>query len=92
LDLGSCGSPEIQFANGLDGRKEPSFQGLSISRPYSPYFILIIFIAINQGDFNHGSALNIGVITSENKRLCVSFIQSEIIVPRLHLRTTSEQV
>jgi len=48
LDFGKCGSPEIQFANGLDGRNEPSFQ------------------AINQKDFNHGSALNIGVITSFN--------------------------
>jgi hypothetical protein len=28
LDTGSCGSPEIQFANGLDGRNEPSFQGV----------------------------------------------------------------
>ncbi|KIJ52486.1 hypothetical protein M422DRAFT_43341 [Sphaerobolus stellatus SS14] len=45
-DLGSCGSPEIQFANGLDGRKEPSFA------------------PINEADFNHGSALNIGVITN----------------------------
>jgi hypothetical protein len=45
LDTGSCGSPAIQFAVGLDGRKEASFQ------------------AENQADFNHGSALNIKVIS-----------------------------
>lgn len=45
LDTGSCGSPAIQFAVGLDGRKEASFQ------------------AVNQADFNHGSALNIKVIS-----------------------------
>jgi hypothetical protein len=48
LDFGSCGSPAIQFAVGLDGRKEASFQ------------------AVDQTDFNHGSALNIGVIASFN--------------------------
>lgn len=26
LDTGSCGSPEIEFANGLDGRNQPAFQ------------------------------------------------------------------
>ncbi|KAF8578954.1 hypothetical protein K439DRAFT_1638439 [Ramaria rubella] len=46
LDTGSCGSPEIEFANGLDGRNEPAFE------------------PVNQKDFNHGSALNIGVISS----------------------------
>lgn len=45
LDTGSCGSPAIQFAANLDGRKESSFQ------------------AVNQADFNHGSALNIKVIS-----------------------------
>ncbi|GJJ15508.1 hypothetical protein Clacol_009786 [Clathrus columnatus] len=45
LDTGSCGSPEIEFANGLDGRNQPAFQ------------------PVNQQDFNHGSALNIGVIS-----------------------------
>jgi hypothetical protein len=45
LDTGSCGSPAIEFAVGLDGRKEASFQ------------------AVNQADFNHGSALNIKVIS-----------------------------
>jgi hypothetical protein len=45
LDTGSCGSPAIKFAVGLDGRKEASFQ------------------AENQKDFNHGSALNIKVIS-----------------------------
>lgn len=44
LDLGSCGSPAVEFAVGLDGRTEASFQ------------------AVNQKDFNHGSALKIGVI------------------------------
>ncbi len=48
LDFGSCGSPAIEFAAGLDGRKEESFQ------------------AVNQADFNHGSALNIKVIASFN--------------------------
>ncbi|KIJ54508.1 hypothetical protein M422DRAFT_240575 [Sphaerobolus stellatus SS14] len=46
LDLGSCSSAEIIFANGLDGRTQPSF---------AP--------AANSG-FSHGSALNIGVISS----------------------------
>ena len=46
IDLGSCGSPAIEFANGLDGRTQPAFQPL------------------NETAFNHGSALNIGVITS----------------------------
>ena len=46
LDFGSCSNPAIQFAVGLDGRKEASFQ------------------AVDQTDFNHGSALNIGVIAS----------------------------
>ncbi|KAK3324004.1 hypothetical protein B0T19DRAFT_219360 [Cercophora scortea] len=45
LDFGSCGSPAIKFAVGLDGRKEASFQ------------------SANQKDFNHGSALNIKVIS-----------------------------
>jgi hypothetical protein len=45
LDTGSCGSPAIEFAVGLDGRKEASFE------------------AVNQADFNHGSALNIKVIS-----------------------------
>ncbi|KAE8447161.1 hypothetical protein EG329_010992 [Mollisiaceae sp. DMI_Dod_QoI] len=46
LDFGSCSDPAVEFAVGLDGRKEASFQ------------------AVNQADFNHGSALNIGVIAS----------------------------
>lgn len=46
LDFGSCTDPSVEFAVGLDGRKEASFQ------------------AVNQGDFNHGSALKIGVISS----------------------------
>ncbi|KAK1777101.1 hypothetical protein QBC45DRAFT_197836 [Copromyces sp. CBS 386.78] len=29
LDLGSCGTPQIQFAAGLDGRKEESFQAVN---------------------------------------------------------------
>ncbi|TVY84682.1 hypothetical protein LSUE1_G000710 [Lachnellula suecica] len=46
LDFGSCSNPAIEFAAGLDGRNENSFQ------------------AVDQTDFNHGSALNIGVIAS----------------------------
>jgi hypothetical protein len=46
LDFGSCSDPAIEFAAGLDGRTENSFQ------------------AVNQVDFNHGSALNIKVISS----------------------------
>lgn len=46
VNTGSCGSPAIQFAVGLDGRKEASFQ------------------AVNQADFNHGSAQNIKIISS----------------------------
>ncbi|KAF8861634.1 hypothetical protein BDZ45DRAFT_250052 [Acephala macrosclerotiorum] len=46
LDFGTCSDPAIEFAAGLDGRTEDSFQ------------------AVNQVDFNHGSALNIGVIAS----------------------------
>ncbi|CZR64633.1 related to cell wall mannoprotein [Phialocephala subalpina] len=46
LDFGTCSDPAIEFAAGLDGRTENSFQ------------------AVNQVDFNHGSALNIGVIAS----------------------------
>jgi len=45
VNTGSCGSPKIQFAVGLDGRKEASFQ------------------AVNQADFNHGSANNIKIIS-----------------------------
>jgi len=45
LDFGSCSNPAVQFAVGLDGRKEASFQ------------------AVNNADFNHGSALNIKVIS-----------------------------
>ncbi|KAK0636715.1 hypothetical protein B0T17DRAFT_481222 [Bombardia bombarda] len=45
LDFGACGSPAIQFAVGLDGRKEASFQ------------------SANNADFNHGSALNIKIIS-----------------------------
>jgi hypothetical protein len=29
LDFGSCGSPAIKFAVGLDGRKEASFQNVN---------------------------------------------------------------
>jgi len=46
LDFGSCSNPAIEFAAGLDGRNEDSFE------------------AVNQADFNHGSALNIGVIAN----------------------------
>jgi hypothetical protein len=46
LDFGSCGSPAIEFAVGLDGRTQASFE------------------AVDQTSFNHGSALNIGVIAS----------------------------
>ncbi|KUJ06772.1 uncharacterized protein LY89DRAFT_661327 [Mollisia scopiformis] len=46
LDFGTCSDPAIEFAVGLDGRTQASFQ------------------AVNQDDFNHGSALNIGVIAS----------------------------
>jgi len=46
VDTGSCGSPGIEFANGLDGRTQPAFE------------------PINETAFNHGSALNIGVITA----------------------------
>lgn len=45
LDTGSCGSPAIEFADGLDGRDQASFE------------------PVNQQDFNHGSALNIAVIS-----------------------------
>ncbi|KAK2041380.1 hypothetical protein LZ31DRAFT_472529 [Colletotrichum somersetense] len=44
LDFGSCQDPSIEFAAGLDGRKEESFAPA--------------------GDFEHGSALNINVISS----------------------------
>jgi hypothetical protein len=46
VDVGTCGSPGIEFANGLDGRTQPAFE------------------PIDETSFNHGSALNIGVITS----------------------------
>jgi hypothetical protein len=46
LDFGTCGSPAIEFAVGLDGRTQASFE------------------AVDQTSFNHGSALNIGVIAS----------------------------
>jgi hypothetical protein len=46
IDTGSCGSPGIEFAFGLDGRTEAAFQ------------------PINETAFSHGSADNIGVITS----------------------------
>ncbi|EPE06325.1 hypothetical protein F503_02453 [Ophiostoma piceae UAMH 11346] len=45
LDFGSCSSPAIEFAAGLDGRKENSFA------------------PVDSADFNHGSALNIKVIS-----------------------------
>ncbi|CAK7211270.1 hypothetical protein SBRCBS47491_001066 [Sporothrix bragantina] len=45
LDFGSCSNPSIEFAAGLDGRKENSFA------------------PVNSADFNHGSALNIKVIS-----------------------------
>ncbi|KDN64071.1 hypothetical protein CSUB01_05089 [Colletotrichum sublineola] len=44
LDFGECQDPSIEFAAGLDGRKEESFAPA--------------------GDFEHGSALNINVISS----------------------------
>ncbi|KAK1988794.1 hypothetical protein LZ30DRAFT_577279 [Colletotrichum cereale] len=43
LDFGSCQDPSIEFAVGLDGRKEASFAPA--------------------GEFQHGSALNINVIS-----------------------------
>ncbi|KAH8887995.1 hypothetical protein GQ53DRAFT_749330 [Thozetella sp. PMI_491] len=43
-NFGSCGSPEILFESGLDGRNTNAF------------------IAADQKDYNHGSALNIAVI------------------------------
>jgi hypothetical protein len=46
LDFGTCDAPTVEFAVGLDGRKEASFQ------------------AVSQTSFNHGSALNIAVISS----------------------------
>lgn len=45
LDFGSCSNPAIEFAAGLDGRKEESFA------------------PADSADFNHGSALNIKVIS-----------------------------
>ncbi|KAI3400582.1 hypothetical protein diail_2785 [Diaporthe ilicicola] len=45
LDFGSCSNPAIEFAAGLDGRKENSFA------------------PVDSADFNHGSALNIKVIS-----------------------------
>lgn len=45
LDFGSCSNPAIEFAAGLDGRKEESFA------------------PADAADFNHGSALNIKVIS-----------------------------
>ncbi|OAA66755.1 hypothetical protein SPI_01331 [Niveomyces insectorum RCEF 264] len=45
LDFGSCSNPAIEFAAGLDGRKENSFA------------------PVDSSDFNHGSALNIKVIS-----------------------------
>lgn len=45
LDFGSCTNPAIEFAAGLDGRKEESFA------------------PADSADFNHGSALNIKVIS-----------------------------
>jgi len=44
VSTGSCGSPGIEFANGLDGRTQPAFEPIDLT------------------SFNHGSALNIGVI------------------------------
>ncbi|KAH0443892.1 hypothetical protein CcaCcLH18_00718 [Colletotrichum camelliae] len=44
LDFGECQDPSIEFAAGLDGRKEASFGPA--------------------GDFQHGSALNINIISS----------------------------
>ncbi|KAJ0385221.1 hypothetical protein COL922a_006817 [Colletotrichum nupharicola] len=44
LDFGECQGPSIEFAAGLDGRKEASFGPA--------------------GDFEHGSALNINIISS----------------------------
>lgn len=44
LDFGECQDPSIEFAAGLDGRKEASFGPA--------------------GDFEHGSALNINIISS----------------------------
>ncbi|EXF81273.1 hypothetical protein CFIO01_07793 [Colletotrichum fioriniae PJ7] len=43
FEFGECQDPSIEFAEGLDGRKEASFAPA--------------------GDFEHGSALNIGVIS-----------------------------
>ncbi|KAG8168059.1 hypothetical protein KVR01_003748 [Diaporthe batatas] len=45
LDFGSCSNPAIEFAAGLDGRKEEAFA------------------PADSADFNHGSALNIKVIS-----------------------------
>ena len=45
LDFGDCTNPAIEFAAGLDGRKEESFA------------------PADAADFNHGSALNIKVIS-----------------------------
>ncbi|KAK2613593.1 hypothetical protein N8I77_000498 [Diaporthe amygdali] len=45
LDFGSCSNPAVEFAAGLDGRKENSFA------------------PVDSADFNHGSALNIKVIS-----------------------------
>ncbi|KAL1891850.1 hypothetical protein Sste5346_007394 [Sporothrix stenoceras] len=45
LDFGSCSNPAIEFAAGLDGRKENSFA------------------PVDSSSFNHGSALNIKVIS-----------------------------
>ncbi|KAK0371153.1 hypothetical protein CLIM01_11482 [Colletotrichum limetticola] len=43
FEFGECQDPSIEFAEGLDGRKEASFAPA--------------------GDFEHGSALNIGVVS-----------------------------
>ncbi|KZW00418.1 hypothetical protein EXIGLDRAFT_721938 [Exidia glandulosa HHB12029] len=55
LDFGSCSNPSIQFGAGLDGRGANEFS----------------FQAVNLKDFNHGSALNSGVITDF---ICLQFI------------------
>lgn len=32
LDTGSCGSPEVEFVNGLDGRNQPAFEPVDQNR------------------------------------------------------------
>ena len=65
-NFGSCSTPQIKFAAGLDGRKETSFAPVDTSEHIVlvSYKVYVTNHCLQPESFNHGSADDIGTIAS----------------------------